>query len=443
MKHRYRYILVTIFIVLLFSTSSSCTNIQASKPSVENTPIELEVWIFFDHNTPGTHYIDLWTTLANDLGYTVKIKTFATEELKDKLRISLACDELPDIFAVWGGTFPDFLFNADACLPVQDYINNSGLNFKDSYMVPYSDGNNYIIPCLVEAYAVTFCNNYLMEKIGVTPPTTWQELLNLVHEVNDYNEKYQTNYAAIELGNKDNWLGELLYTMIVNRIDPYAFDKLQSGELDFSDSIFLDAAYKVVELVDAGAFPKDYLETGEVEAIQNFTENKSVLFPHQSTIVYHLMKNISEDNLKLIQWPDSDSDYNSNYYRYLIDINHTLTPGLCISKNTIYKEEAAEICLKFAEEVNKINVTEYGYINFMEDYTLKPPTDLPSPVKEFTTMVDEVEYLTSFWHAILPQEDANNFRSLTKKLFAKAITPEEFIKEGSKYLSALSKEPIY
>lgn len=441
MKHRYKYMLVIIFVSLFISTSYSCASIQpkSSIASVENTPIELEVWIFFDHNTPGTHYIDLWTTLANNLGYNVKIKTFATEELKDKLKISLACDELPDIFAVWGGTFPDFLFNADATLPVQDYINNSGLNFKDSYMVPYSDGNNYIIPCLVEAYAVTFCNNYLMKKIGATPPRTWEELLNLVNTVNDYNKEYGTNYSAIELGNKDSWLGELLYTMIVNRKDPYAFDKLQRGELNFSDEIFLDAAYKVVELVDLGAFPKDYLETGEVESIQNFTENKSVLFPHQSTIVYHLMKSISEDNLKLIQWPDSDSDYNLDYYHYLIDINHTLTPGLCISKNTPYKDQAAEICLKFAEEVNKINVTEYGYINFMKDDTLEPPANLPSPVKEFTTMVDEAEYFTSFWHAILPQEDANNFRSLTKKLFAKAITPEEFIEEGEKYLSVLSR----
>jgi raffinose/stachyose/melibiose transport system substrate-binding protein len=441
MKYIGKYSLIILVIGLVFFNIVGCTfkQIKPLETSLEVINPELEVWIFFDHNTPGTHYIDLWETLAKELGYTVNIKTFATEELKDKLRISLACGELPDIFAVWGGTFPDFLFNADACLPVQDYISNSGLKFKESYSVPYSDGNNYIIPCLVEAYAVTFCNNLLMEEIGVKEPKTWDELLDLVYSVNEYNKKYQTNYAAIELGDKDNWSGELLYNMIVNRIDPYALEKLRSGELDFTDKVFLDAAYKVVELVDADAFSKGYLETGEVESIQNFIQNKSVLFPHQSTLIYHLMENMGEDSIDLIQWPDCDSNFNEDYKNYLIDINHTLTPGLCISSKTPYKDQAAEICLKFSQEVNKINVTQYGYIDFMESDNLTPPDDLPVPVKEFTSMVEDAKYLTSYWYAILPQNEANKWRNLTKRIFAKAITPEEFIEEGAQYLTYLPK----
>lgn len=441
MKLKYKYRFLIIFIVALSLICSSCGNTQnmSLKPSEKNTKVELNVWIFFDHNTPGTHYLDLWKSIGNEFGYTINVKTFASEELKYKLRISLASGELPDIFAVWGGTFPNFLFNAGACLPLQDYIDKSELNFKKSYMTPYSDGNNYIIPCLVEAYAVTYCNNFLMQKIGVEPPKNWQDIERIVAAVNDYNKEHKTNYSAIELGNKDSWLGELLYTMIVNRIDPYALDKLRSGEMDFSNKVFLNAAYKVVELVDSGAFPKDYLETGEVEAIQNFTQNKSLLFPHQSTIIYHLIESMGENSVGLIQWPASNLNYNFDYNHYLIDINHTLKPGLCISKNTAYKDEAAQICLKFAEEVNKINVTKYGYIDLIQD-ELKPPTELPLPVKQFTSMINDAKYFTSFWYSILPQNEANEWRSITKKLFAKAITPEEFIKEGSKHLAYLPKE---
>ncbi|MBP2651928.1 MAG: UgpB [Firmicutes bacterium] len=442
MKCTYRHILLIVFIVLFSLFTSSCAKPQTVSPNapVEDKKPELNVWIFFDQNTPGTHYLDLWKSLGEELGYNVNVKTFASEELKYKLRISLACDELPDIFAVWGGTFPDFLLNAGACLPVQDYINNSGLNYKKSYLVPYSDGNNYIIPCLVEAYAVTFYNKSLMQKIGVEPPKTWNELMNLVYTVNAYNKEHQTNYAAIELGDKDSWLGELLYDMIVNRIDPYAFDKLRAGKIKFTDKVFLDAAYKVVELVDSGAFPRDYLETGEVESIHNFVQNKSLLLPHQSTIVYHLIENMGNDSIGLIQWPNSGSKPDFDYGHYLIDINHTLKPGLCISRKTAHKDEAAKLCLRFSEEVNKINVTKYGYINLMADNKLTPPNDPPLPVKEFTTMVDEAKYYTSFWYSILPQNEADEWRSLTKKLFAKAITPEKFIEAGAKHLAYLPKE---
>ncbi|MBP2644086.1 MAG: UgpB [Firmicutes bacterium] len=442
MKRTHKYKLLIVFIMLCSILTSSCAKPQTESPKspLENKKPDLNVWIFFDQNTPGTHYIDLWKSLGKELGYNVNVKTFASEELKYKLRISLACDELPDIFAVWGGTFPDFLLNAGACLPVQDYITNSGLNYKKSYLVPYYDGNNYIIPCLVEAYAVTYYNKSLMKKIGVEPPKTWKDLMDLIYAVNDYNKEHHTNYAAIELGDKDNWLGELLYDMIVNRIDPYALDKLRTGKIKFTDKIFLDAAYKVVELVDSGAFPKDYLETGEVESIQNFVQNKSLLLPHQSTIVFHLIENMGTDAIGLIQWPTSGSNPDSDYDQYLIDINHTLKPGLCISRKTAHKDEAAKLCLKFSEEVNKINVTKYGYINLTEDNKLTPPNDLPLPVKEFTTMVDEAKYYTSFWYSILPQNEADEWRSLTKKLFAKAITPEEFIEAGAKHLAYLPKK---
>lgn len=424
--------LILIFFLLLLAGCVRQTPVPKAGPAAAEKP-SLDVWIFFDQNTPGTHYLDLWDTLAQELGYEVHVKTFATEELKDKLRISLACNELPDIFAVWGGTFPDFLIDADACLPVQDYIAASGLDFRESYLVPYRDGNNYIIPCLVEAYAVTYCNNALMEEIGVTAPSDWEELMELVRKTGQYNLANGTHYSAIELGDKDNWLGELLYDMVVNRIDPEAFDRLVAGEISFDDPVFLTAAEKCVELVDAGAFPEDFLITGEVESIENFINNESLLFPHQSTITFYLMDKMGTDALSLVQFPCCSEDFDPDYASNLMDINHTLTPGLCISKNSEHPKEAAKICLEFAQAVNEINVTEYGYLNFM-DTELPVPENLPEPVTEFTSMVDHAQRLTSLWFALLPQKEANDWRSLTKRLFAKSITPEEFIAKGADYL---------
>lgn len=127
-----------------------------------------------------------------------------------KLRIALMCDELPDIFAVWGGSFP-------------------------RYQKSYKDGNTYLIPCLVEAY------------------------------------------AAINLGNKDSWLGELLYTMIVNRMNPYALDELMQGKITFDDAVFKEAAEKIKELNEHHAFPKEYMNTGEVDADAFTKEVKKIL----------------------------------------------------------------------------------------------------------------------------------------------------------------------
>ena len=155
--------------------------------------VSLSVWAFFDENTPGTYYVDLWEELAEEYGYDIELKTYSTEQIKDKLKIVLVCDELPDVFAVWGGNYPNFLFDANACVPVEQYLENADFQFKDSYVEPYKDGHNYIIPCLVEAYAVTYCNQNLLREMDLTMPQNWQELLDMVEQVNEYNQTHGTS----------------------------------------------------------------------------------------------------------------------------------------------------------------------------------------------------------------------------------------------------------
>ncbi len=394
-------------------------------------PVELKIMYFFDLNTPGTHYHDLWEELAAEKGYKLKITPCSTEQIKDKLRTALACNELPDIFVVWGGGYPNFLFDANACLPMQDYLEASAYKFQDIYVVPYKDGNNYIIPCLVEAYAVTYCNQNLMKQMGLEMPQTWEELVELVEQVNAYNERHRTNFAAIELGDKDNWLAELLYDMIVNRIDPYAFDKLQSGEYQFDETpVFADAADKLAQLVDMGAFPEDFIDTGEVEAIENFVHGEAVLFPHQSTIVNYLIDNMGAEAFTLESFPCCSSEFDPDYAAYMMDINHSLTPGFCISANTEHPEEAAKLCLEFAERVNEINVTQYGYLNMEKNSKLQEPGHLAAPAVQLQEMVSGAKKQTAFWYALMEKEEGDDWRRLIKKYLTKAVTKEEFLQEG-------------
>ena len=111
--------------------TSEATNVQTDS----GEKVSLSVWAFFDENTPGTYYVDLWEELAEEYGYDIELKTYSTEQIKDKLKIALVCDELPDVFAVWGGNYPNFLFDANACLPVEKYLEASETKFADNYVL--------------------------------------------------------------------------------------------------------------------------------------------------------------------------------------------------------------------------------------------------------------------------------------------------------------------
>ena len=395
--------------------------------------IKLSVWAFFDENTPGTYYVDLWQELEEEFGYNIELKTYSTEQIKDKLKIALVCDELPDVFVVWGGNYPNFLFDANACVPVEQYLENADFQFKDSYVEPYKDGHNYIIPCLVEAYAVTYCNQNLLREMDLTMPQNWQELLDMVEQVNEYNETHGTSYSALELGDKDLWLAELLYTVLVNCEDPYAQEKLAAGTIDFSDPIFRQAAEKLMQLVDMGAFSDKFLETGEVEAVQNFAEGKAVLLPHQSTIVFHLMDEMGKDALSVEQFPGYIQKP-ADAQKYMVNINHTLTPGLCISSDSQYQNEAAQLCLEFAKRVNERNVEQYDYLDMIQNSGLTAPENSPLAVQQFHMQIDQSERYTPLWYAVMEEDDGDNWRNLIKKLLGKAITVDEFVESAKQYM---------
>lgn len=408
---------------------------DAADNSDNTEKISLEIWSFFDYNTPGNHYISLWEQLAEEYGYELNVKVFKTEELKDKLRISLVCGELPDVFEVWGGSFPEFLIDAGACVPVDDYIEASGINYKEEYISPYKDGKHYIIPCLVDAYAVNYYNTDLMEQIGIEIPQTWDELVDMVDKVNAYNEENGTDFVPVGFGNKDSWLGELMYTMIVNRENPYAMEQLIAGKTDFGDEVFRDAAEKIVILNEHNAFSKDFMQTGEVESAMNFVEGKTVMLPHQSTIMYYLMENMGEDSFEMAQFPDCSNGAFANYTTYLMNANPHMTPGLCLNKATAHADEAARVCLEFSRRVNEINYTEYGYYNYTLDESLRPPQDLANPVLQFRDMLENKQHLTGFWYYELSKESADSWSNLTKKLYAGVISVDEFIEKGKAFIN--------
>ena len=47
--------------------TSEATNVQTDS----GKKVSLSVWAFFDENTPGTYYVDLWEELAEEYGMTL------------------------------------------------------------------------------------------------------------------------------------------------------------------------------------------------------------------------------------------------------------------------------------------------------------------------------------------------------------------------------------
>ena len=63
------------------------------------------------------------------------------------------------------------------------------------------------------------------------------------------------------------------------------------------------------------------------------------------------------------------------------------------------------------------------------------PDKLPTPVTQFTEMIENKKHLTGFWYYELSKESADSWSNLTKKLYAGVIDVDTFINEGKKYIN--------
>ncbi len=426
MKKVLYVIFVFILAALLLTGCAGSTSSVGEAESAGGEQTELEIWMCYDRNVPGSYYVFLWDDLAEEYGYTVNVKTYSQQEIEDKISMALVCNELPDIFMVPGGSYPEYLFEAGACLSVSNLIEES--DFLSQYTEPWTDGENYLIPCLPESYAVTYYDEELMERIGLSEPETWDDLIDLVKSVNEYNEENGTDYAAIELGMKDSWMGELLNCMIAERIDPDLYAGLAEGSDSETNRLLAESAEYIEELIDLGAFPDNFLEIGEQEAVKNFIGHNSVMMLHQSSLVYHLIQNMGVDGFSLSLFPGFDDISDASYEDNLIDFNHTYTPGLAVSVRSPYREEAAELCLEFAERANEINVTEYGYLN-ITDADEPLPENINKNVTTVLDMASGAVRTDAFIYNILPSGSSAKWDTLSKRFYAKEVNAKEYLSE--------------
>ncbi len=74
------------------------------------------------------------------------------------------------------------------------------------------------------------------------------------------------------------------------------------------------------------------------------------------------------------------------------------------------------MCMEFSQQVNEINVTEYGYQNLM-DLTYPQTSDVVKPVSDLNEMIASAKKITPTG---IPASTGNrdSWRNLTKKLFA-------------------------
>ncbi|MGW8984888.1 ABC transporter substrate-binding protein [Streptomyces parvus] len=188
----------------------------------------------------------------------VVLDTIPGADYQAKLQTIIRSKQAPDVFFNWGGGSIKPFVDAGLLLPLDPFIaDDPGLkaNFLPSvFNSAVVDGVSYGIPMRGTQPVLLFNNGKVLDKAGVEPPETWDDLLAAVKALK------ADGVTPIALGGGDRWPTLMWFEYLYDRIaGPELFQKALDGDKDAWASPDSRKALSMIrELVDAGAFGTNY-----------------------------------------------------------------------------------------------------------------------------------------------------------------------------------------
>ncbi|MEJ3750841.1 extracellular solute-binding protein [Actinomycetes bacterium KLBMP 9797] len=226
---------------------------------------------------------------AANPGVKVNFTTSGADQYQAQIRTQLASGTAPDVLTVWPGNgnpgATHVLAKPGYLLDLSDQPWAATLPPTMKTVAQY-EGKTYNAIFGQNGIGAVY-NDQAMAKAGLTPPTTWTQLLAFCEAAAG------KGTPAFALGIQDNWVTQIaLYALVATTVygGDRDFDtKMQAGQATFANSPWTTAMAKYVEMNRAGCFQKNPLGTS-YEASQELAATGKTLGIVQGNWIVSLLK---------------------------------------------------------------------------------------------------------------------------------------------------------
>lgn len=353
-------------------------------------------------------------------GIKINSQSLDTEAYKTKIAAEFAGNAKGiDVFYYWGAGMARKLVNADKLLPLDDYMKEDTLSMikQGSLSAFQFDGKTYSLPTF-SWYLTLFCNQELFDQAGAKIPETYEELLLAVDQL-----KAIDGITPFVSGAKDGWNAGFIYEALALRsVGAEKVNQMLSGEGALEGQGYTDAADKLVELYEVGAFGKNPLETGSDDADAAFVGGKAgmrLMGSWFANTVYNDPSSVVQDKvvaskIPMISGAGKDTDYAGGYIE-----------SFWVNKNTKYQKEAAEFAIYINEKMGKYAYeTGTGFCG----WDIETDSSKINPLfKQIGTLLDSSVDGVLAWDTSLDANPASIHLEQVQSLFAPGSDVSSFI----------------
>lgn len=357
------------------------------------------------------------------------VEYFANDSYKEKIRTAIGAGNAPTLIFNWaGGTLADYAANGsivDLSGQVDDVLSRT---IESIGQVGQVDGAQYAVPNNDTQPVILYYNTALFEEHGVTPPTTWDELMSAVETFSG------AGVTPIALAGQSVW-PELMYIQyLTDRIGGEGvFQKVLDGEAEaWSDPAVTSALEHIQQLVDAGAFGSGFgsvaADSGADAALVHTGQAAMLL---QGSWVYGTFKQdapdfVADGSLGFMNFPaveDGSGD----------PANIVGNPANFWAVSADAAEEVQQLAIQY---LNEYNLNEEMVESFLGMGAIPAVQGLEEQLGELEDgdflsfaydMVLSAPHFQLSWDQALPAAPAQQLLTSLSQIFLGEIEPADFV----------------
>lgn len=350
----------------------------------------------------------------------VNVVPIENDSYKTQIRVAVGAGEQPCGFISWGGGPLAEYVEGGAVIDLTDRMqeNNYADRFVDAaFSVTSIDDRIYGVPVENSAAAFFWYNTAIFDEHGLTPPQTWDEMLEIVDTLT------AAGIAPFSLANSAAWPGSMYYMYFIDRLagpELFASAANRTGG-SFEDPVFIQAGEMLQDLVRRNAFVDGFNGL-------NWGDGESRAFLYSGDAAMELMGNWNvsiilteneeflEQNIGMFPFPaieEGEGDASNVVGTIGDNFYH-------ISSTCEHPDEVFEAITYLIDDEAVAERIEAGRIPPVKDF--EPEQPLVAEVFDALQGADSVQL---WYDQFLPPELAQVHLQTTQALYDLSMTPEE------------------
>ncbi len=306
------------------------------------TGAQAQTTIEFLHRWPEPGYMPYFrqavkTFEARNPDIDVSMDAVADEPYKDKIRVLMGSDQVPDVYFSWSGEFAQKFARNGRALDITDAVHGTkwGEHFSKALLEPFTfEGKQYGVPMTVDGKFMLY-NKAIFEDNGLEKPETFGEFLALNGKLKE------AGVTPIAFGNQYPWaashyIGDLFAKLVPNdiRLGDYNLER-PSDEL-YSHPGYVDALAKFETLNDEGYFNRGSNAVTHEIARGSFLAGRTAMMYLQLVEFAQITQDtaLAQDGWGLFEMPDVPDGAGDS------DLLTGAPSGFMIAADTEHPEEA-------------------------------------------------------------------------------------------------------